>query len=69
MPAKMEPHFGLKRSRRDSPIIEDDALEDLDFLSAPVEDEYTEAYRRGKDGLCWSHYAGCPINVFKLLNL
>ena len=69
MPAHMEPHFGPNRTRREAPLIQDDILEDLDFLSDPVQDEYTEAYLRGKDGSCWSHYADCRMNVFKMLNL
>ncbi|KZS12424.1 Uncharacterized protein APZ42_022542 [Daphnia magna] len=67
MPAKMEPYFGLNRFRRE--VHEDAILEDLDFIVAPVEDEYTDAFHKGKDGLCWSHFASCPINIFKLLNL
>lgn len=69
MPAKMEPHFGEKRKRRDENSITDDALQDLDFITAPVEDEYTEAYQKGKEGSCWNHYKECSINLFKMINL
>ena len=69
MPPKMEPYFGENRFRRSLDIHDDVILQDFDFVAAPVENEYTEAYRRGKDGSCRNHYASCPINVFKLLNL
>jgi len=62
MPREMEPHFGSNGTNREIDP-------ELEILTLPVDDEYTEAYRRGKTGLCWSHYAACPINVFKLLNL
>jgi len=60
MPEKMEPHYGPNRTRRE-------VDPELEALTLPVEDEYAEAYRRGKTGLCWSHYAACSIYVFKLL--
>lgn len=68
MPTKMEPYFGENRFRREL-ADENDALTELDFVSAPVEDDYSEAYKKGKEGLCWSHYASCPMNIFKILNL
>ena len=61
MPKEMESHFGPNRTRRE-------VDPELEVLTIPVEDEYTEAYRRGKEGLCWSHYAACSVNLIKLLS-
>lgn len=62
MPKEMEAIYGPNGDHRE--LLDPE----LQFITAPVEDEYAEAYRRGKSGLCWSHYASCPINVFKMLN-
>lgn len=67
MPEYMQPHFGANRTRRD--IIDDATHAELDFISAPVEDEYTKAYLRGKKGDCFRHYSGCPVNIFKMFNI
>ncbi len=60
MPKEMVPHHVSANQTELDP--------ELEFITAPVEDEYAEAYRRGKSGLCWSHYAACSVNIFKLLN-
>jgi hypothetical protein len=67
MPKHLEPHFGVNRTRRD--IIDDAIHAELDYISAPVEDEYTEAYLRGKEGDCFRNYRGCPVNIFKMFNI
>ena len=62
MPKDLEPIFGPNRTN-------EEIDPELEFIAAPIDDEYAEAYRRGKSGgLCWSHYSACSINVFKLLN-
>ena len=62
MPREMEPDFGSNGTNREIDP-------ELEILTLPVDDEYTEAYRRGKAGLCWSHHVIFSINIFmKLLN-
>lgn len=67
MPSKLKEHFGPNRIRRD--VVDDATMAELDFLNTPTHDEYVEAYDIGKDGLCWHHYAACPINIFKMLDI
>ena len=63
MPKSLEELFGPNRTNQQ------DVDPELEFITTPIEDDYAEAYRRGKSGgLCWSHYSTCSINVFKMLN-
>ena len=68
MPEHLQPHFVANRTRRD--IIDDTTHAELDYISAPVEDEYTKAYLRGKNtGDCRRHYPACPFNIFKMFEI
>ena len=67
MPEEMVPVFGDKRTRLDTKIAEN--FDNLDFIGNNVHDEYTEAYHKGKEGKCATHYSGCSISIFKILNI
>lgn len=69
MPTSMKDHFGPNRIRRDTSIIDDATMEELDFLNTPTDDDYSQAYDKGKEGLCWHHYAACPVSIFKMLDI
>ena len=64
----MEPLLKSDELRRENTLFNSEDLAELDFIDAPIEDEYLEAYERGKDGSCWRHYSNCPINIFKMLH-
>lgn len=66
MPEEMAPLFSDKRASRDVNIAED--FDNLDFIGNAVHDEYTEAYHKGKEGKCATHYSDCSISIFKILN-
>jgi len=67
MPKEMVPVFGGKQAHPHTNIAEN--FEDLDFIGNTVHDEYTEAYHKGKKGKCATHYSGCSISIFKMLNI
>ncbi len=60
----MKPYLSGNRIRRDATNIPE-----LEVLQKPVEDDYTDAYRAGKEGKCWTRYYTCPVSIFKLVNM
>ncbi len=58
MPKEMEPHYGPNRTHRD-------VDPELEVLTLPVEDEYTEAYLRGKEAVS----AGATMQLVRLIYL
>ena len=49
--------------------IQEDVINipELEVLQIPIEDAYTDAYRAGKEGKCWTRFYTCPISMFKLV--
>jgi len=58
----MEPYMNGNRIRRDL-----SSIPELEVLQHPLENDYTEAYKAGKEGKCWMKYYSCPISVFTML--
>ena len=61
VPETMKSYLSSNRLRRDLT-----AVSELEVLHTPIEDAYTEAYKTGKEGKCWTRYYSCPISVFKI---
>ena len=68
MPKGMRPHFEANRTLSTG-STDLDILDELDFIGAPLDDEYSQAYHKGKQGKCSTHYSGCSISIFKMLNI
>lgn len=64
VPKSMEPYLSSNRIRRD--VVN---IPELEVLHNPIDDDYTDAYRTGKEGKCWTRYYTCPVSIFKLVNL
>ena len=62
LPKKMET---ILKERGKHPELE--ALPEWDLLVKPLQDEYTEAFLRGKHAECWARYSTCPVSIFSVL--
>jgi len=62
VPKRMGNYLNSNRIRRDI-----SSIPELDVLQRPLEDDYTTAYKHGREGKCWVHYYSCPFTVFKIM--
>jgi len=64
LPKKMADILKEKKNHR-----EFESLPEWDLLEKPVQDEYTEAFRHGKEGKCWARYFACPFSIFQVMDI
>ena len=63
IPKKMEKYLKSERIKRHIAMVPE-----VELLRRPVRDDYTDAYKAGKEGKCWARYYSCPISVFKFMD-
>ena len=59
----MEKYLKSERIKRHIAMVPE-----VELLRRPVRDDYTDAYKAGKEGKCWARYYSCPISVFKFMD-